>query len=247
MWHTNSEHSTYSQEGAAACLPTFCLDTYLLELASLRSTQGESCCNDNATESFQPSRSGMTLPLWTGDHGADSLTLSQADSLAPTSVAPEPTTMSTESKWDSMANIVDCGRKCVASLARCGLRLRSSKTVQICAVKDLTASCKTLTRWGIMRNGACLGLGTLARTTKETGCGSSLPTPTSHNAKEGAYPAEFTRNTPTLAASIGGKINPNWNESRMMWPLGWTQIGEDGLGQSVMDSTAEWLRSHGKY
>jgi hypothetical protein len=51
-----------------------------------------------------------------------------------------------------------------------------------------------------------------------------LPTPTCHNSKEGAYPAELTRNTPTLATHAGGKLNPMWVEWLMGWPLGWTDL-----------------------
>jgi hypothetical protein len=51
-----------------------------------------------------------------------------------------------------------------------------------------------------------------------------FPTPTCHNSKEGAYPAEFTRRTPTLATHAGGKLNPTWVEWLMGWPLGWTDL-----------------------
>ena len=51
-----------------------------------------------------------------------------------------------------------------------------------------------------------------------------FPTPTCHNSKEGAYPAELTRNTPTLATHAGGKLNPMWVEWLMGWPLGWTDL-----------------------
>ena len=51
-----------------------------------------------------------------------------------------------------------------------------------------------------------------------------LPTPTCHNSKEGAYPSEYTRNTPTLATHAGGKLNPMWVEWLMGWPLGWTDL-----------------------
>ena len=50
------------------------------------------------------------------------------------------------------------------------------------------------------------------------------PTPTAHNAKEGAYPAEYERNTPTLAAQAGGKLNPTWVEWLMGFPLGHTDL-----------------------
>jgi hypothetical protein len=50
------------------------------------------------------------------------------------------------------------------------------------------------------------------------------PTPTSHNAKEVASPSEYIRNTPTLAAQAGGKLNPMWVEWLMGWPLGMTDL-----------------------
>lgn len=51
-----------------------------------------------------------------------------------------------------------------------------------------------------------------------------FPTPTSHNSKEGAYPAEYTRKTPSLATHAGGKLNPMWVEWLMGWLLGWTDL-----------------------
>lgn len=48
------------------------------------------------------------------------------------------------------------------------------------------------------------------------------PTPTAHNAKEGAFPAEYLRNTPTLAAMAGGRLNPTWVEWLMGFPSGHT-------------------------
>ena len=51
-----------------------------------------------------------------------------------------------------------------------------------------------------------------------------FPTPTSHNSKEGAYPAEYTRKTPSLATHAGGKLNPMWVEWLMGWVLGWTDL-----------------------
>jgi hypothetical protein len=50
------------------------------------------------------------------------------------------------------------------------------------------------------------------------------PTPTAHNAKEGAYPSEYNRNTPTLAAQAGGALNPMWVEWLMGFPLGHTEL-----------------------
>lgn len=48
------------------------------------------------------------------------------------------------------------------------------------------------------------------------------PTPTAHNAKEVNAPSESERNTPTLAAAVGGKLNPPWVEWLMGFPIEFT-------------------------
>jgi hypothetical protein len=68
-----------------------------------------------------------------------------------------------------------------------------------------------------------------------------FPTPTAHNAKETNAPSESERNTPTLAAQAGGKLNPMWVEWLMGWPLGWTD-----LKPLETDKFQKWLDEHGK-
>ena len=81
---------------------------------------------------------------------------------------------------------------------------------------------------------------------KQTKSG-KFPTPTAHNSKEGGYPAEFTRNTPSLnAVALGGTqtpqmpLNPTWVEWLMGWPLGWTD-----LKPLEMDKYRSWQQQHG--
>lgn len=99
----------------------------------------------------------------------------------------------------------------------------------------------TWPKWGSMRNGELFQQPQPAQTMYERGSG-YLPTPTAHNAKEGAYPAEYARNTPTLAAVLGGKINPHRQEWMMGFPIGWT-----GLQPVAMDKFQSWLRAHGRF
>lgn len=47
------------------------------------------------------------------------------------------------------------------------------------------------------------------------------PTHTAHNAKECNAKSESERNTPTLAAQAGGKLNPDWVGWLMGFPIGW--------------------------
>lgn len=58
-----------------------------------------------------------------------------------------------------------------------------------------------------------------------------LPTPTCHNAKEGGYPAEGNRKTPTLGWCLGGKPHPNFTEWMMGWPSGWTDLKQLEMGK----------------
>jgi len=98
-------------------------------------------------------------------------------------------------------------------------------------------------RWpkqGIMQDGLCWEQTMLEHHTEGKGSG-YWPTPMAHNAQEGAYPAEYRRNSPTLAARVGGKLNPAWVEWLMGWPLGWT-----GLEPLEMDKFRLWLQQHGK-
>ncbi len=81
----------------------------------------------------------------------------------------------------------------------------------------------TFPRSGMMRSGTVYQLPNLVRTTTEIGSG-LWPTPTAHNAKEGAYPSEYTRKTPTLSAQAGGKLNPEWVEWLMGFPINHTDL-----------------------
>ena len=166
---------------------------------------------------------------------------SLGDSPVKTSHQHEATVQLTEKHLDWKGKSLACGRKWLESLWKCHLNLRSLKIRQTLELKDLSQSCKTLTPWGITRDGLSLEVDISMPIITENECG-YLPTPTCHNAKEGAYPAEYTRNTPTLAARIGGKVNPDWNESRMGWITGWTDLKPLG-----MDRIAEWRQQHLTY
>jgi hypothetical protein len=59
------------------------------------------------------------------------------------------------------------------------------------------------------------------------------PTPTAHIHKEGGFPSEYTRNTPTLTAEAteadgkphsSGSLNPEFVEWLMGYPVGYTDL-----------------------
>jgi hypothetical protein len=69
-----------------------------------------------------------------------------------------------------------------------------------------------------------------------------FPTLTAHNSKEGNYPSEQNRNTPTLATHAGGQLNPMWVEWLMGWPIGWTDLKPLGTDKSLYAR-----QPHGEY
>ena len=209
-------------------------------LSRLNLTHEKSCSSGNETESCRSSLSGTTLKRLAADLGEERLMLSAGDSLAQTLVPPGATTTKTERLRGLADSIRASGESSAESLQKSNLHLCLSKTPRHCGLADLALSCESLPRWGMMHDGECWEFASLARIISETGFGSLLPTPTCHNAKEGAYPAEFTRRTPTLGAQIGGKINPEWNEWRMGWPVGWTDLKPSETGKF-----RQWLDSHG--
>lgn len=101
--------------------------------------------------------------------------------------------------------------------------------------KDLKRYSKTWPSWGMTQGGSAFVHPMSGRTIIETD-GLLLPTPTAHNAKEGGYPAEGTRNTPTLGWVLGGRINPQFTEWMMGWPMDYT-----ALKQSEMDKSPSRL------
>ena len=120
-----------------------------------------------------------------------------------------------------------CGQSIIELLAKVsqdGLLLKMSSG--FCQVKTdgtLEEYSETWPQSGTMQNGLIYRLDPLVRRIYAPECG-WLPTPTKHNEKEGAYPSEYNRNTPTLATHAGGKINPEWSEHLMGFPISHTDL-----------------------
>ena len=187
---------------------------------------------DRMTEFSRLSRSGMTFGLLTANRGEGVLMWYLEGSRAKTSAQPGEVQESTGSGRDS-------GERWRELLVRYDRATSSWRTHRCLFPEALPWFSVTLPRWGMMRDGVCLERLTLGLRTNERGSG-LWPTPTAHNAKEGAYPAEFERRTLTLGAMIGGKPNPLWTEWLMGWPIGWTD-----LRPLATDRYRQWRHSHG--
>jgi len=216
------------EESSAECFS----DIPVSVLLKLNLTLEKSCCSDNEMGSCQNFQSGtMSQPLMES-HGKDTSMSFAEDFLARTFP-------SADVAQGSMESNLDCGSIWPESFAKYNQSTSSWKTRQLSLLEGLDEFSETWPQWGMMRNGECSALAMLVQSTLETGSG-FLPTPTKHNSKEGNYPAELRRNTPTLATHAGGKINPEWTEWLMGWPIKWTD-----LAPLEMDKFQQWLHSHG--
>jgi hypothetical protein len=180
-------------------------------------TQQAYCAPDKMTAFSRLSRFGMTFKPLTEDRGEELLTLYLAGFHARTLVQQGKAQELTE-------NDQECGDTWRGWLAKYDPDTSSWRTAQCSLLEDLNESLATLPRSGMTRNGLLWELPMLGQITSETESGLLLPTPTCHNAKEGAHPSEYNRNTPTLATHAGGQLNPTWVEWLMGWPLGWTDL-----------------------
>lgn len=229
------------EQGEVSSADTFS-DIPQYVLSRLNLIPSKSCSKGSETESCQSSQSGQIVSQnSTENRGGEKSMSSAEDSPVQEFLQLGQITTSMESKMGLMTQLQDFGLKCCESLKKLGLVVSLSKTHLTSEVMGLSQFSKDLGSWGMMRDGVCLNLYISVQTTTEPECG-YLPTPTSHNAKEGAYPAEYTRKTPTLAAQIGGKVNPEWNEWRMGWPIAWTD-----LEPLEMDKIQRRQQQHGEY
>ena len=237
---------TYSPEQAAESSQTSCLDTLQSALSRSKNIPEEFCCNDNLTEFFRSFPFGTTLRRSVSitlkpqacstnleRYQGNSPFVAGSRSCAKTFPQPEKEQASREAGQDF-------GLTWPALSARFD-RDSSSWRIHPCLFpEDSKLSSVTLPRWGTCVTGVLSALTTPGHLTSGTESG-LLPTPTAHNAKEGAYPAEYTRRTPTLASVAGGKLNPQWTGWLMGWPINWTS-----LEPLAMDKFQQWSNLHGK-
>lgn len=235
------ENSTSSLARVAGYSQANLTETRVFVPSNESPTPKPSLWHDKTMGRFPLSRFGMMCAPLTESHGAELLTWFLAASLVQTSAQPGQTAQLTENKKASTEKIAGSGLSKRESFVKWSPSRYKWKTPQISLFGDLSESCGTWPRWGSMLNGECYQEKPLTPLMSGNGCGLWLPTPTAHNAKEGNYPAERTRNTPTLAAVLGGKINPEFTEWMMGWPIGHTDLKPSGTAKS------HWLRQqHGE-
>ena len=231
----NCENSTCSPGPEAESSAASFSDIPPFVLSKLNLTVGECCSNARAMESSPDSQSGTTCELSTASRGADSLTLCAAGSRARTSAAPERV-------WALPENTADYGTTWRESLAKYDRDLCSWKTRQFSLRGGSESFSETWPRWGLMRDGECWALDTLAHATDVIGFG-FVPTVLTSEATGPGLHGHGSRNFRTwFRANSTARMLPIHGEIMMLWPVGWASDGAP-LG---MARFRQWLASHGK-
>lgn len=158
-------------------------------------------CDDRTRATFNHSRSGMTCGLLTAEHGAALLTWFLGASRAKTSALPAAAMAWTESEADS-------GEKWRALFAKWNHASCEWRIPQCSLLEDSEPFSETWPRSGLMRDGTCYLLPTVAPSISVNASGSLLPTPTvcgNYNAKgaskkAGDGLATALKRMPTLVA-----------------------------------------------
>lgn len=161
-----------------------CWDGERFAPSSGPTTLGGYCLPDSETESCLDSRFGMMSKHSTEPPGEGESMSSQAGSPARTSAQPEKVQGST-------ASGPGCGTTWHGSFARYDRDSSSWRTAQCSLLEGLDVFSETWPRWGMMQNGECSELSTLAPRTDDIESGSSelWPTPLSGEGSGGGNAA----------------------------------------------------------
>ncbi len=226
-WH-------FSLALAAGYSEASCLDGELS--AEWRSTPSalDDSCSDKMKGTCHLSRYGTMYAPSTGTLGVALLTWYLAASPAPTYHQPERRPASRERQ-------AGYGGTWSGSFTKFDPDSHGWRTLQTSLTGDLATFSQPWPRWGLMRGGECWDLTSSAPITSACGPG-SWPTPCHGSSRWGGTFQEVggsqnkLRNTPT------GKlyVNPDFWESLMGWPIGWT-----GTAPLETAKTHAWLQQHG--
>jgi hypothetical protein len=262
-WH-------YLQEGEEASWEGSSLDGVPDALLRLLPTHGASSSQDKEMASCQRSLFGMTSEPLTGHHGEDTSMSSAPGSLAHPSVSLESERLMSQTRTCGLTPSASfakydpntcCWRTYQASFfnptgtctpysdswPRAGMTVGGIAYPRqpLAPIIKETASglLPTITthNYGYNQGGAEGRVGKKRYSLQSMARMNKWPTPTAHLAKETNAPSEHTRNTPTLTAQVGGKLNPQWVAWLMGWPVGWTD-----LEPLAMDKYRQWYASHGE-
>lgn len=243
------EQCTFSLDMVEDCLQTSSLDISQLSQLSGMPMPAKSCENDQMTDGFQACKCGKgTFDCLIHPSTPEAWTAYMRDSLA--QMFRQPVLKQELDRKRAAASI----GKSSESLALFDQNSSTWRMSQQSLLTDSEQFSGTWPRSGMLVNGRVYELPTVGPRMRGIDGGDFLatptctsnqlapsmmkhkscralasviyPTPTSHDAKKGAYPSEYNRNTPGIAVILGGKPSPTFQEWQMGWPINHTALKE---------------------
>jgi len=201
--------------------------------------------NDKPMEHYRLSRFGLTCAALTEDRGEALLTWFREDFLARTSPPPA-------RDWVSKAPVQASGNRWLESSVKYDLSASSWRIHRSLFNEDLPWSSVILPKWGMTRSGYVYQHPSSERLTSAIApgwLGETFPTPSVAMCK-GSSAKALTRvdGRSRLRNRLdywverdgqNGRLNPEFVEWVMGWPIGWTAIEP-----LAMDKYREWQRQH---
>ena len=219
--------ATYSQATGADSFVTSSSDTRQLSLLSGTPTPARSCESEPQTDGFQACTCGKEMSDCSIHPSTpESWTAFMRDSLA--LMCQQPAFKQELAQRREAA----CIEKSCESLASFDPSSSTWKTSQLSLLTGSEPYLGTWPRSGMLVNGRLYELPIVVPRMSGTGGGVCFPTPTSHDAKKGAYPSEYNRNTPGIAVILGGKPSPMFQEWQMGWPINQTALKASEMDKS---------------
>lgn len=204
---------------------------------------------DKMMEYSSLSRFGMMYAPLTDDLGKELLMLYLEASRVRTLVPQE-------KEMELQAPEVDFGKKWHALSMKYDHDTFLLKTHHCLFNEVLPLSCVTLPQWGLMQDGEfweqMISVGIMSGSAagywptplKEEGPGMQQKKLTDAVAiAEGFKPRYYQAPLMEDRQAFTGKVNPEWAEWLMGWPMGWTNV----LTELEMDKFRQWQQQHGMY
>jgi hypothetical protein len=185
--------------------------------------------NDKTMEFSDLSRFGLTCAVLTESHGEE-LLMSYLEGFRARTLAQQVEGLELAVKNQGY------GSKWQESLMKSDHLSCSWKILQGLEIKDLITSSVILPKWGMTANGSVYQHHLSELRTKENEHG-LLPTPVADDT--GHRKNRYAQGGRPLSYVVGGKLNPEFVEWMMGWPIGWTE-----LKPLAMDRFLEWQRQH---
>lgn len=223
-----------------ALVEAFSLENCLDGLRSVQSKSMDSAvkdsCSDKTKVILSPSQSGMTSGHLMGALGEELLTWFLAAS-------PALTFLQQEKRQGSKERTADYGQKWPESFAKFDHDSRLWKIRQLSLIEGSEPFLATWPTWGSLHDGECWDQTMLAPDTPGPVSG-SWPTPCHGSAKWGGTFQEVGGSQNKLRRTPTGRlyVNPDFWESLLGWPIGWTGIEPLETGK-----IQEWQHKHSKF